>query len=100
VEAEDGGRVGSCSSSCGQSTDASKRESNDKDAIPFRTNITPDHNAGSPGVRLTKTPCGQAYLRLELSNCGQRELFNGMVAGRNHVQFHEYMLFPHRREVR
>lgn len=34
--------------------------------MPFRTNITPDHNVGSPGVRDMNTPCGQAYLRLEL----------------------------------
>ena len=33
---------------------------------PFRTNITPDQSVGSPGVRLMNTPCGQAYLRLEL----------------------------------
>jgi len=34
--------------------------------VPFRTNITPDHSVGSPGVRHRNTPCGQAYLRLEL----------------------------------
>jgi hypothetical protein len=30
---------------------------------PLRTNITPDQRLGSPGVRLTKTPCGHACLR-------------------------------------
>jgi hypothetical protein len=34
--------------------------------LPFRTNITPDQSVGSPGVRDMNTPCGQAYLRLEL----------------------------------
>jgi hypothetical protein len=34
--------------------------------VPFRMNITPDHSVGSPGVRHRNTPCGQAYLRLEL----------------------------------
>jgi hypothetical protein len=35
-------------------------------AIPWRTNMIPAHNVGSPGVRLMKTPCGQAVLRPEL----------------------------------
>lgn len=26
--------------------------------VPFRTNMTPDHNEGSPGVRLTNIPSG------------------------------------------
>jgi len=34
--------------------------------LPLRTNITPDHSVGSPGVRLMNTPWGHAYLRLEL----------------------------------
>ena len=34
--------------------------------LPFRTNITPDQSVGSPGVRDMKTPCGEAYFRLEL----------------------------------
>ena len=34
--------------------------------LPFRTNIMPDQSVGSPGVRDMNTPCGQAYLRLEL----------------------------------
>ena len=31
--------------------------------VPLRTNITPDQSVGSPGVRLTNTPCGHACLR-------------------------------------
>jgi len=37
---------------------------------PLRTNITPDHRLGSPGVRLTKTPLGQACLRPALRRGG------------------------------
>ena len=30
---------------------------------PLRTKMTPDQRVGSPGVKLTKTPSGQACLR-------------------------------------
>lgn len=32
-------------------------------SIPLRTNMTPDHRLGSPGVRLTKTPLGHACFK-------------------------------------
>lgn len=31
--------------------------------VPLRTNMTPDHRLGSPGVRLTKTPLGHACFK-------------------------------------
>ena len=34
---------------------------------PLRTNMTPDHRLGSPGVRLTKTPLGHACFKPALS---------------------------------
>lgn len=39
--------------------------------VPLRTNMTPDHSEGSPGVKLTKTPGGHDCLSPALGK--QRE---------------------------
>lgn len=36
-------------------------------SVPLRTNMTPDHRLGSPGVRLTKTPLGHVCFKPALS---------------------------------
>lgn len=66
---------------------------------PFRTNMTPDHSDGSPGVRLTNMPSGHDCFSPVL----QHQLGPGSGRGTEfwgeHQQFRQELLSPKRREA-
>ena len=65
--------------------------------LPFRTNMTPTHSDGSPGVMLTKTPSSWACCRVELFAVKTRTGTERQAADRN-VQLDEQMLLSKRQQ--